>query len=158
MRAFSFEYIGILYQLGRENSVIIVIMKKLLVGCCLALSLGLLGAVEVMPLKVRAQASLNATDALKLPGTGTSVKTAFPNFAAVAMVVVRAMIVGAGVLFLGLILISGYKLVFKADKDKELAELKKNLTTGVVGILIVAGAYWITVLVGVATGNNSMLG
>jgi hypothetical protein len=130
-------------------------MKKLLVGCCLALSLGVVG---IAPLKVQAQASLKATDVLKLPGTGASVKTVFPDFAAVAMVIVRAMIVGAGMLFLGLILISGYKLVFKADKDKELAELKKNLTTGVVGILIVAGAYWITVLVGIATGNDNMLG
>jgi hypothetical protein len=99
---------------------------------------------------------LKATEALKLPGTETGVATAFPDFASVAMLVIRVVIVGAGVLFLGLIFISGYKLVFKADKDKELAELKKNLTTGIVGILIVAGAYWITILVLMATGNDKM--
>jgi hypothetical protein len=134
-------------------------MKRALFLCFLVLGWGLgwqMGEVGVA-FEVEAQASLNATEALKLPGTGESVKSTFPNFATVVMVVVRALIVGTGILFMGVILISGYKLVFKADKDKELAEAKKNLTNALGGILLVALAYWITVIVGMATGNSDIL-
>lgn len=65
---------------------------------------------------------------------------------------IRVLLVGGAVAFMLLILSSGYKLVFAADKQQQLGQIKTNLTTGVMGILVIAAAWWIVNLLGQALG------
>ena len=98
--------------------------------------------------------SLRATEELHLNAQGTeSVERAgYDTIAKIVDRAIRVLLVGGAIAFMLLILSSGYKLVFAADKQQQLGQIKTNLTTGVMGILIIAAAWWIVNLLGQALG------
>ena len=98
--------------------------------------------------------SLRATEELRLNAQGTeSVEGAgYDTIAKIVDRAIRVLLVGGAIAFMLLILSSGYKLVFAADKQQQLGQIKTNLTTGVMGILVIAAAWWIVNLLGQALG------
>lgn len=98
--------------------------------------------------------ALRATKELRLNAQGTeSVESAgYDTIAKIVDRAIRVLLVGGAIAFMLLILSSGYKLVFAADKQQQLGQIKTNLTTGVMGILVIAAAWWIVNLLGQALG------
>lgn len=98
--------------------------------------------------------SLRATKELRLNAQETeSVEGAgYDTIAKIVDRAIRVLLVGGAIAFMLLILSSGYKLVFAADKQQQLGQIKTNLTTGVMGILVIAAAWWIVNLLGQALG------
>lgn len=92
--------------------------------------------------------ALRATRELRLNAqTPDSVENSgYENIAKIVDRAIRVLLVGGAVAFMLLILSSGYKLVFAADKQQQLGQIKTNLTTGVMGILVIAAAWWIVKL------------
>lgn len=80
------------------------------------------------------------------------VKNRYSNVGAVVNLIIRYLFLAGGVVFFVLILISGYKLVFLGDKQKALSDVKKNLTTGVLGLLIMFAVFWIIKIIEALTG------
>ncbi len=80
------------------------------------------------------------------------VKNRYSSIAAVVNLVIKYLFLAGGVVFFALILISGYKLVFLGDKQKALSDVKKNLTTGVLGLLIMFAVFWIIRIIETITG------
>ncbi|MBQ6154741.1 hypothetical protein IJJ27_00040 [bacterium] len=68
---------------------------------------------------------------------------------------VRLLFLGAGTMFFFLVLLSGYRLVFMGDKQQALEQNKRNLTTGVIGLLVVFAAYWLVEIIFILTGVYS---
>jgi hypothetical protein len=91
---------------------------------------------------------LNNTD----PSRANLVKNRYSSVAAVVNLIIRYLFLAGGVVFFVLILISGYKLVFLGDKQKALSDVKKNLTTGVLGLLIMFAVFWIIKIIEALTG------
>ena len=98
--------------------------------------------------------ALRATKELRLNAQETkSVENAgYDTIAKIVDRAIRVLLVGGAIAFMLLILSSGYKLVFAADKQQQLGQIKTNLTTGVMGILVIAAAWWIVNLLGQALG------
>ncbi len=92
--------------------------------------------------------ALRATSELRLNAQEPkSVESAgYDTIAKIVDRAIRVLLVGGAVAFMLLILSSGYKLVFAADKQQQLGQIKTNLTTGVMGILVIAAAWWIVKL------------
>lgn len=87
---------------------------------------------------------LKATEHLLLGQTGRSVETAgYGTIASIIDVAIRFLFIGGMVAFMLLIIISGYKLIANTDKERELSSLKTNLTNGVIGLIVLAAAWWI---------------
>lgn len=80
------------------------------------------------------------------------VKNRYSSIAAIVNLVIKYLFLAGGVVFFALILISGYKLVFLGDKQKALSDVKKNLTTGVLGLLIMFAVFWIIRVIETITG------
>ncbi len=80
------------------------------------------------------------------------VKNRYSSVGAVVNLIIRYLFLAGGVVFFVLILISGYKLVFLGDKQKALSDVKKNLTTGVLGLLIMFAVFWIIKIIEALTG------
>lgn len=80
------------------------------------------------------------------------VKNRYSSIAAIVNLVIKYLFLAGGVVFFALILISGYKLVFLGDKQKALSDVKKNLTTGVLGLLIMFAVFWIIRIIELLTG------
>jgi hypothetical protein len=119
-------------------------------------------AVSMAPPTDR-DATMVATKKLCLtpnPLTGECTSTVvdvFPTFGSIITVVVRFLMVASAVMFLGMVLTSGYKLAFKADKEKELQSLRQNLTTGLIGLVVVAAAWWLVIIIATITNTTSVI-
>ena len=84
--------------------------------------------------------------------SGNLVKNRYSSVGAIVSLIIRYLFLAGGVVFFVLILISGYKLVFLGDKQKALSDVKKNLTTGVMGLLIMFAVFWIIRIIEALTG------
>lgn len=62
----------------------------------------------------------------------------------------------AGIGLLIMILVAGFTLLTSAGDTKAMEKGKQTLTYGIVGFLIIFLAYWITQLLGIAFGFNSI--
>lgn len=113
-----------------------------------------LQAADELDAPSQQKGSLRATEELRLNAQGTeSVERAgYDTIAKIVDRAIRVLLVGGAIAFMLLILSSGYKLVFAADKQQQLGQIKTNLTTGVMGILVIAAAWWIVNLLGQALG------
>lgn len=107
-----------------------------------------LQAADELGLPSQAGDALRATKELRLNAqTPDSVENSgYESIAKIVDRAIRVLLVGGAVAFMLLILSSGYKLVFAADKQQQLGQIKTNLTTGVMGILVIAAAWWIVKL------------
>lgn len=103
--------------------------------------------------------ALRATKELRLNAQETeSVESAgYDTIAKIVDRAIRVLLIGGAIAFMLLILSSGYKLVFAADKQQQLGQIKTNLTTGVMGILVIAAAWWIVELLKQALGMDKLL-
>lgn len=87
---------------------------------------------------------LEAANELKLGQSTQSVRgSKYDTIAKIVDVAIRFLLIGGMVAFMLLIIISGYKLIANADKERELSSLKTNLTNGVIGLIVLAAAWWI---------------
>jgi len=76
----------------------------------------------------------------------TSVMVRYNNFGIMINLFARIFSIGAGVMFFFLILSAGYKLIFAHNKSEALGRVRKQLTIGIIGLLVTISAYWITQL------------
>ena len=88
----------------------------------------------------------------KADDANSTVVASYSNFGAIINFLARVLTIAAGVLFFFLILTSGYKLVMSGDKEGALREVRKRLTIGVVGLVVVMAAYWVSQLLLNITG------
>jgi hypothetical protein len=145
--------------------------KFFVVGLSLLLSLGLLGmksslvgAIDMTPPATPNPGLIGTNEVcLSVSAAGSCQKTledVFPDFGTIITTIARVLIVAAAVVFMGIVFSSGYKLVFKADKEKELQSIRQNLMNGLIGLVFVALAWWIvivlTTLMGVTTTGTSL--
>lgn len=125
----------------------------LLVLFCLSLPLKLQAADE-LGAPSQEGSKLTATQELLLDTQGKQSveRSGYSTIATIVDLAVKVLLVGGAVAFMLLVLSSGYKLVFAANKQQQLGQIKTNLTTGVMGILVIAAAWWIVNLLGQALG------
>lgn len=98
---------------------------------------------------------LEATKQLFLGQSGESVEGAgYNTIASIVEVAIRFLLIGGMVAFMVLVLVSGYKLIANADKERELSSLKTNLTNGVIGLIVLAATWWIVEFFKGALGIN----
>ncbi len=83
---------------------------------------------------------------------GTAVQDVFGTVSSIVDLIVRYLFIAGGILFFVLILISGYRLIFLGDKQKAVSSVRTNLTIGVVGLMIMFGAFWILEIIETLTG------
>ena len=74
----------------------------------------------------------------------SNVRTNYNNFGVMINLLAFVLTLASGLLFFFLILTAGYQLVFAGGKEEALRSAKKRLTTGIVGMLVVISAYWIS--------------
>lgn len=103
------------------------------------------------PLRATKELRLNAQETESVESAG------YDTIAKIVDRAIRVLLVGGAIAFMLLILSSGYKLVFAADKQQQLGQIKTNLTTGVMGILVIAAAWWIVELLKQALGMDKLL-
>jgi len=85
----------------------------------------------------------------------TVVMKNYNSFGVMINLLATVLTVGAGIFFFFLILSAGYKLIFSGNKEEALRNVRKQLTTGIIGLLVVLSAYWITKLLIDMTGISS---
>ena len=80
------------------------------------------------------------------------------TFGSMVSYLARLLTIAAGTMFFFLILVSGFRVVFSANKQEAFQSVRKNLTTGVIGLVAVFAAYWIAAILYQITGSSSMFG
>ncbi len=99
-------------------------------------------------------AAFNYNDRLLLRPGGEAVAARYESIFSIVNLVVKYLYIAAGLVFFALILTSGYRLVFMGDKQKAWSSVKSNLTTGVIGLIIMFAVYWIIAIIEKLTGLN----
>ncbi len=89
---------------------------------------------EPFPVYIRTIADKNST----------AVIFKYNNLGIMINLFARILSVGAGVMFFFLILSAGYKLIFASNKTDALGRVRKQLTIGIIGLLVTISAYWVT--------------
>lgn len=87
----------------------------------------------------------------------SAVMVTYSNFGVMINLFVRILSAGAGVMFFFLILSAGYKLIFAGNKSEALGRVRKQLTIGIVGLIVTMAAYWITQLLLNITGIGQLM-
>ncbi|MBP7875379.1 hypothetical protein KA012_00090 [Candidatus Woesebacteria bacterium] len=92
---------------------------------------------------------VNLGDCLRL-GNDEAVSSVYTTPAFLVNLLVRNLFVIAGMVFLFLIFLAGFKMISGGKKGFE--EAKTIATSAVIGLVIMISAYWIVQLVGYLTG------
>jgi len=88
----------------------------------------------------------------------TAVIVRYNNLGVMINLFARVLSVGAGVMFFFLILSAGYKLVFASNKSDALGKVRKQLTIGIIGLVVTISAYWITQILLQMTNISALMG
>lgn len=89
-------------------------------------------------------------------GDDTSqVSSRYSNFGKMINLLAHLLTLGAGMMFFFLILTSGYRLIFSANKQESLSQVRRRLTIGIVGLAVVMLAYAVTTILLNLTGIES---
>lgn len=98
---------------------------------------------------------VNLGDALRLGVGGGRVSDAYGQPTSLVNTLVPVMFIIAGLIFMIMIIVSGYKFIQDGTKGKE--EAQTILTTAASGLIVMFAAYWIVQIVGILTGQGQIL-
>jgi hypothetical protein len=125
----------------------------------LVLFLCVVGMALVFPLIAEAQ-QFNFMDQFTLTqgGTGT-VQGEFGDLGTLVNRIVQPVMVAVGVIFLIIFVYNGFMLATKSGEPQAIDQARKMMTAGLIGLLIVFSAFWITEIILIATiGDTAILG
>lgn len=87
----------------------------------------------------------------------TCIKDAFPSFGSLVTVVLAAIGSLMGLIFFALLIWGGIRYMLSRGDEKATQEARTVLTNAAIGLLIVLGAFAIITLIGLLTGQSSLL-
>lgn len=80
----------------------------------------------------------------------------FPDVASIVNVLIPNIMVIAGVIFLFMFIIAGFRFITKAGQvnSEELKKILNTMAAAAIGIIIIFAAYWIVRIIEILTGAN----
>lgn len=81
----------------------------------------------------------------------------FPNFASLVTAIIAAATALMGLIFFALLIFGGIRYMLARGDEKAIQAARGVLTSAVIGLLIVLGAFAIITLIGLLTGQSSLL-
>ena len=97
---------------------------------------------------------MNKVYAVPIDPTIFSPAGTFPTIASFINVLIPNLMIVAGVIFIIMIMVTGFRFISKAGSSEptELKKIQDNLAAAVVGLILIVAAYWIILIIETVTG------